>query len=483
MADKFLNVKRIRRVWFPENINGLYQLGKSEINDDVYALSDSIRRAEAAGAESQASPKRSPAKKLAQQHAREQEISQIKQRLYRMREHLNSQRATLQQVRAENKRHREGIGRTEYEIQSAEQEQKSLEENYQSLKEDYTQSIKSSKHNREGYEKSILEIRDQLQRETKLPADIFGSTSEVPRLKQEIATRNDRLSDLRTRLKNAQRQRNMMQEVLTKNSNATPGAQMAHQVVDYARSNAKQFSTFKLKLRDSIDEKKKAYQDLERRNREIESLTDEISKQANLNSALEAKDKELSQKAEHQKMVVQDLDNEVKTLQQEQEKREQEVQRLTDLHQTWDEILAATERRAETAEGVYTSTMTELRVYKLGKRTIDETVERLTKKRKVLTEENEQLRAQIRVHEERGDPEFKDKEKLDKLISQCRELYNRQQSLQKQVEQKEAEHRKSMDEISKLRMALDQAQDKLNEQQQEHLKQMSITADLVQGKQ
>mmetsp|Transcript_30004 Transcript_30004/g.52665 ORF Transcript_30004/g.52665 Transcript_30004/m.52665 type:complete len:494 (+) Transcript_30004:236-1717(+) len=486
MTDVFLNVKRIRRVWFPENINGLYPLGKAEIGEDVYALNEAIRGADSSSASAADSQQNVPpnktqqTKKQMQKALRAEESKALKQRLDSMKANFATQRATLARIRTEIKRHRENIGRTAYEIETTKEEQKSLEENYQSLKEDYTQSIKSSNHNREGYQKSIREIRDQLQHDTKLPAEIFGSINEIQRLKQEIQNRNDRCTELRNNLKNATRQRNMMQDVLTKqNASPTPGAVMTHQVVDYARSNAKQFETFKLKLRDSLEKKKKTHQDLERRKREIQSLTEDLDKQAKLNADLKDKDRELGQKTEQQKQILQDLQDQVKQLKDEETKREQEIDQLNEQHKNWEQMLVSTEKRAQVVETAFTKNMIELQTFSLGKRTLEMTTESLNKKQKLLKDEESEINSQIKKHEKRGGVDYEDKDKLDSLIETCRSLYHGKLELEKEVEEKEAENDKKSKDVAALKSQLEEAQDRLQEQQEECVKQLNVATKLA----
>jgi len=483
MADVFLNVKRPRRVWFPDNINGLYPLGKAEIGEDVYQLSDAIRNFEVASNNADSTSPREDNKKQDLNSTRDREIKNTKRKLENLKANLENQKNTLERVRSEIKRHREAIGRTEYEIETAEEEQKSLEENYQSLKEDYTQSIKSSKHNREGYEKSILEIRDQLIIETKLPREIFGSHEEVPRLKQEISDRNDRCTDLRANLKGSTRQRTMMQELLTKQSGPSPShpnqAMVIQQLVEYARSSAKQYETFKLKLRDTDDKKKKAFQELEKRKREIQSLGEEMAKQIRLNADLKEKDNELTKKSEAQREQAVKFQEEMRQLKEEELRREQELQILTERHISWQQMLEVTENRAKQAEEAFIKANAEVKVFNLGKRTLEATAERLTKKQKVLELECADLQSQIEGHEKGSDDSLKDKEQLDALIAECRSLYQKKQSLAKEVSKKETLIEKRKEEVKKLRSHFEKVQARIHEQQEEHTKQVNVSNTLA----
>mmetsp|Transcript_9508 Transcript_9508/g.14272 ORF Transcript_9508/g.14272 Transcript_9508/m.14272 type:complete len:483 (-) Transcript_9508:84-1532(-) len=475
MTDVFLNVKKIRRVWFPENISGLYPLGKAEIGEDVYELNESIRK-QTSAASSDGSAAQKESKKQAQRIAKDNAARVIKGKLEGMQAKLGSYRSTLARIRTEIKRHREAIGRTEYEIESAEDEQKSLEENYQSLREDYTQSIKSSKHNREEYEKSITEIRHQLKLDTKLPMEIFNSVNEIPTLKQEIQKRNNRLTELRNSLKSHGRQRQMIQDVLKQNSNQTPGTNMVT-LVEYAQRSASQFETFKLKLRDSIDKKKKAKQDLERRNREIHSLTEDMAKQAKVNADLRRKDAELVREIKEQTDLSAKSEERLQKLEREEAKRNEEIGGLHEQHNMWQHLLKETQRREELAEQGCVVNLTELKVFTLGKRALEHTTDRLRKKQKVLVEESKKLEVQIKEHTESGD--FEDKAALEELISNCRTLYKRKNELSVSIDETERKVAKKQDKIMELRTKLNEATARIHEQQSEHVEQLKVSTGLL----
>uniref|UniRef100_A0A7S0D826 Uncharacterized protein n=1 Tax=Amorphochlora amoebiformis TaxID=1561963 RepID=A0A7S0D826_9EUKA len=451
--DVFLNVKKPRKVWFPETISGLYPLGKAEIGEDVYALNASIRSANAAASSSapdgtQGGLKPGHNKKLAQRVAREEEIRQMKHRIHVLEGYVSSQRAALARIQTEIKRHREAIGRTEYEIESAEEEQKSLEENYQSLKEDYTQSIKSSKHNRQSYDKNIREIREQLQNDTQLPPEVFGSVEEIMKLKQEIQRKQDRLQELRAGLKGTTRQQTMMQDVLLK-QNTNPSSTMTHQVVEYARNNANQFETFKLKLRDSIDKKKKAKQDLDRRKREILSLQEDIAKQSKLNAELKQKDKKKNMEAHAQKERVEELKAKVKELEDRQAKREEELEQIQQQGEVRQRMLEEIDRRAEESEEKYVRHMIEIQVFRLGKRNLEETTARLLKKQRLLAKDKKELEEAL-VRYEAG-VSFDKKDKLDDSIAIVKRLYERKTSLSEQINIMEEKCAKKSKDIAALR--------------------------------
>mmetsp|Transcript_19046 Transcript_19046/g.31019 ORF Transcript_19046/g.31019 Transcript_19046/m.31019 type:complete len:493 (+) Transcript_19046:173-1651(+) len=485
MTDVFLNVKRPRRVWFPENINGLYPLGKAEIGDDVYRLTEAIRNLESSSKDGSTPAgslkKLTPAKKKELRAARESEIKSAKRKLNSLMVKLESQQENLDRIRSEIRRHRDAIGRTECEIETAEEEQKSLKENYQSLKEDYTQSIKSSKHNREGYDKSIREIREQLHHETKLSNEVFGTPDEVPRLKQEIQERNDHCNEIRHRLKGATRQRTMMHELLTKQSgpNPTQAGMLTQQLVEYARSSAKQYETFKIKLKDTIDKKKKTHQELERRRREIQTLTEDRMKQAKLNTGLKEKDHELARQADEQKDKLRLLQDHVRRLKEEEERRKHEIEQLNEQHDSWQTILSVTEKRAIVAEEALVRSTAEVRVYKLGKRTLEATTNRLRKKQKHLQKECEEVQGQLNEHKAGNGEGLREKKKIDAMVETCKLVWESKKTVAKELAEKESAVIAKKREIERLKALLATARERIHEQQEEHVKQLSVSTNLA----
>mmetsp|Transcript_1305 Transcript_1305/g.3046 ORF Transcript_1305/g.3046 Transcript_1305/m.3046 type:complete len:507 (-) Transcript_1305:249-1769(-) len=497
MADVFLNVKRIRRVWFPEGINGLYPLGKAEIGEDIYALNESIRNGEGSANDAavqnnsasgvrrngaaDALPMKLPRGK--KDRRAEEEIKSLKRRLDGMKSSIDARKSTLTRIRQDIKRKRESIGRTEYEIEAAEFDQKQLEDNFQSLKEDYTQSIKSSKHNREGEEKAICEVREQLREDTKLPPEVFGSHDEIERIKREIEKRDENCRELRANLTSVTCQRKMMQGVLTKQNVAPSTSQAAaliHRLVDYAHTSAKQFETFKLKLKDTFDKKKKSQQELDRKNREIQSLTEDMARQEQLNTELQEADKTLAGKSDAEKDVAKSLEQEANLLYSEEIDREKEIRMLRQQYDALRDVLTTTESRAIAAEEAYKKHLTELQVFKLGKRALDITVDKLSKKRKVLLQEYDDLTAKIEKHEKGEGTEFKDKDKLEEMITEVRNMYSKKQELEKEVTLKEGALKDKEGTLKSLKSTLEQTLSHIKEQEKEFSEQTNVSTKLTE---
>ena len=97
----------------------------------------------------------------------------------------------------------------------------------------------------------------------------------------------------------------------------------------------------------------------------------------------------------------------------------------------------------------------------------------------MLKDEESEINSQIKKHEKRGGVDYEDKDKLDSLIETCRSLYHGKLELEKEVEEKEAENDKKSKDVAALKSQLEEAQDRLQEQQEECVKQLNVATKLA----